>query len=1200
MRKLSVMVALLLFAPLAALSGGAPSFEGGAGEAVASLVAPGFEATVNLVVPADYYVTNATMKVTGMAAEGNTSAYPENVSVRLKDTILWMFQGTGYGNLGMQNQFSTGLNEVKCSFGSDGGSQKASIRLPKDAVVQSATMETAGSPQGSLDLVNFTGAIVQGVFGQSVSDAGDVNNDGWDDVIVGAPLSVMSAPGPGYAFIYYGGTGMDNTADVVLTGAANYDCFGSSVSGAGDVNKDGYDDVIVGARYNCAGGHNAGRAYIYFGGANMDSTADVILTGVAQDDGLGYSVSCSGDVNKDGYDDVVVGAVWNDSAYIYYGGAGMDRTADVILTGAAAGESFGCSVSGAGDVNNDGYDDVVVGADRNDAGGNDAGRAYVYYGGASMDSTADVTFYGAAADDWLGDSVSCAGDVNKDGYDDVVVGACDSTDLRTDGKAYVYYGGVDMDNTSDINLLGDGTKDKFGFSVSNAGDVNKDGYGDVIVGARTGKVNGSSVGLAYIYYGGASMNSTSDVVLAGAANSDYFGCSVSSAGDVNKDGYDEMFVGASLNDSGGANTGRAYIYSIKMETLIGILDPRISIGKSAIWSANGYFNGTAETGDFATVLNDCLRSASASGHDSFGNDFVDLELNLSAKCAGTLALFNLNIYYQYNASIPNFAPSLNDYLSFHQNKKDASGNIIIPITIRSGSAGRVKLSSLALTRDLAPKLVEEIKSMEIDEDMADYNFANIHQFFQDDVDPVNNLSFSVASSTNSTYVTVGIRNNRYLTVDAMTGDANDNWTGTVEVVVACSDHWVQRTESNQFTIVVKNVNDPPIITSTPILVAEPGIPYHYNVTVFDPDKDTIQYYFTQAPSNMTVDASNGTIKWRPRPRGIYEVILVVNDGNETAEQDFFITVLNRPPIITSSPTLKAYVGIPYTYNITAEDPNLDALSFSLLGAPNGMDLEHSSNALVWTPDAPGNFDVSIKAWDGKIGTFQNFSVEVVQGNRAPEFKTKPVTVATVDSSYIYNASATDPDKDVLEFSIESCPEGMTVDNAKGQVSWKPKSIGNFTVVLKVSDGKGGEATQEFIIKVLPAVRPKVVLEAPEPGKTLKGIVIFSGTVTKGTREVVQAQMRVDGGEWKDAVGTDSWTFTINTKSLKKGVHAFEFRAYDGTEYSDIVKLDFKVDNTVGGGKGFIPMLDGMTVLALAMTIGLILWRRGKQSTVKGD
>ena len=158
-------------------------------------------------------------------------------------------------------------------------------------------------------------------------------------------------------------------------GQAASDYLGNSVSGAGDVDNDGYDDVIVGAYGNDAGGSGAGRAYVYSG-----QTGDIIwtFTGEADNDHFGHSVSGAGDVNNDGYDDLIVGApncgVERGRAYVY---SGLTGGLLWTFTGEAAENYFGHAVSGAGDIDSDGYDDVIVGAYGNDDGGWLAGEAYV-------------------------------------------------------------------------------------------------------------------------------------------------------------------------------------------------------------------------------------------------------------------------------------------------------------------------------------------------------------------------------------------------------------------------------------------------------------------------------------------------------------------------------------------------------------------------------------------------------------------------------------------------------------------------------------------------------------------------------------------------------------------------------------------------------------------------------------------------------
>jgi hypothetical protein len=273
------------------------------------------------------------------------------------------------------------------------------------------------------------------------------------------------------------------------------DHFGRSVSGAGDVDGDGYDDLIVGANWNDAGGADAGRAYVYSG-----QTGNLIwaFTGEAAGDWFGISVSGAGDVNNDGYDDLIVGAVYNNAggdkagrAYVYSG-----QTGNLIwtFTGEAARDYFGRSVSGAGDVDNDGYDDLIVGAIYNDAGGDKAGRAYVYSG---QTGNLIYTFTGEAAGDALGYSVSGAGDVNSDGYHDLIVGANWNDAGGTDaGRAYVYSG-----QTGNLmyTFTGEATGDAFGWSVSGAGDVDNDGYHDLIVGAYGNDAGGDYAGRAYVY-----------------------------------------------------------------------------------------------------------------------------------------------------------------------------------------------------------------------------------------------------------------------------------------------------------------------------------------------------------------------------------------------------------------------------------------------------------------------------------------------------------------------------------------------------------------------------------------------------------------------------------------------------------------------------------------------------------------------------
>jgi len=327
-------------------------------------------------------------------------------------------------------------------------------------------------------------------FGVSVSGAGDVTGDGYDDIIVGA----YTEDNVGGAYVYSGSSsGLVSSPATTLTGEAALGCFGHVVSGAGDVNGDGYADVVAGA-YNYDNG--TGRVYVYLGSsAGVASGASTTLTGTAPFDYFGGSVSGSGDVNGDGYGDVIVGAYGYGSStgqvYVYAGSSsGLSSIPLSTFTGENAGDCFGQSVSGAGDVNGDGYGDVVVSADAYSVR---RGRVYVYEGGSGGPSApASNTYTGDAPGDYLGRAVSEAGDVNGDGFGDVIVGARN----YPGGWAFIYPGSSSGLPAAASTVLG-GATDNFGYAVSRAGDVNGDGYDDVLVGAP----GCNDSGCAYVFLG---------------------------------------------------------------------------------------------------------------------------------------------------------------------------------------------------------------------------------------------------------------------------------------------------------------------------------------------------------------------------------------------------------------------------------------------------------------------------------------------------------------------------------------------------------------------------------------------------------------------------------------------------------------------------------------------------------------------------
>ncbi len=411
-------------------------------------------------------------------------------------------------------------------------------------------------------------------FGNSVDTAGDVNGDGYADVIIGAHSYDNGQIDAGAAFVFHGSAmGPSATPDWIAEGDQAEASFGWSVCTAGDVNGDGYADVIIGARYYDNEEIDEGRAYIYHGSElGLSPVSNWMAESDQSNAQFGVSVNTAGDVNGDGYSDVIVGAHYYDNdetdegrAYVYYGSAlGTSAIADWTSESDQGEAHFGYQAETAGDVNGDGYTDVIVGALHYNNGEIDEGRAYVYHGSAAgLNTTADWMAESNQAGARFGNSASTAGDVNGDGYADVIVGAKRYDNGETDeGRAYVYYGSADgLNGTADWIAEGNQNDAHFGRPVSAAGDVNGDGYADVIVGAYSYTNDQSNEGRVYVYHGSMTGLSTiADWTAESDQTEAYFGVSVSTAGDVNGDGYADVIVGANLYDKGETDEGVAFLY----------------------------------------------------------------------------------------------------------------------------------------------------------------------------------------------------------------------------------------------------------------------------------------------------------------------------------------------------------------------------------------------------------------------------------------------------------------------------------------------------------------------------------------------------------------------------------------------------------------------------------------------------------------
>ncbi|MEH2182932.1 beta strand repeat-containing protein [Nostoc sp.] len=571
----------------------------------------------------------------------------------------------------------------------------------------------------------INGIAVEDQSGSSVSNAGDINNDGFDDMIIGASGADPNGNDfSGQSYVVFGGPNVasDGTFDLsnlngtngfLINGIAYYNGLGSSVSYGGDINDDGIDDLIIGAPYASPNGNSgAGQSYVVFGGTNVGSTGTFDLSnlngtngfainGILAGDNSGLRVSNAGDINNDGIDDLIIGAAFASpngnsragQSYVVYGGTNvasggtlnlsdLNGTNGFTINGIAADDFSGYSISNTGDINNDGINDLIIGAYHASPNGNQyAGQGYVVYGGTNVSSggtlnlsdlngTNGFTINGINFGDGLGISVSNAGDINNDGIDDLIIGAWLASPSFTNeaGQTYVVYGGTNvggggifdlssLDGTNGFAINGINSSSHSGYSVSNAGDTNDDGIDDLIIGAF-----GASQ--SYVVYGGTNvgsggtfdlsdLNSTNGFAINGAINGiRQAGRAVSKAGDINGDGIDDLIIGAWLSSpNGNLQAGQSYV-------IYGSATPTLDFNGT---DQNDNLIGTPNNETFNGLAGDDTLTGNG-GNDNFiirEGDGVDIitdfggigtGANPSASVIGELDRLQFSGYLDLNAS----------------------------------------------------------------------------------------------------------------------------------------------------------------------------------------------------------------------------------------------------------------------------------------------------------------------------------------------------------------------------------------------------------------------------------------------------------------------------------------------------------------------------------------------------------------------
>lgn len=426
---------------------------------------------------------------------------------------------------------------------------------------------TGLSPSGWFNV----GGQGNGYYGWDVAGVGDVNGDGYDDVVVGHWWYSGSVSLQGRALLYLGSSiGLSSSPSWQFASGQYAAGAGVRVEAAGDVNGDGYADIAVVADQFDGPEMGEGRVWVFHGSPTGPSPTPDWQFDADQTGARLAEASRAGDVNGDGFDDLVVGAWFFDGAamdcgraYCFYGSAsGLPAAENWFAEGSFAGEHFGSSVAGPGDVNGDGYDDVLIGAQGDDGLTAYGGAVYLYYGSSTgLSGGLGWSYECPEMQSSLGICASGWGDVNGDGYDDIVFAAHGySGGQAEEGRAYMFLGGaVGPGVLPDWTVESNQAGATLGRSLSIVGDMSGDGLDDVVIGANNWDGGQIDEGMVAVYLGSScGLNLTPTWTAESNQAGAALGIGVAGAGDQNGDSLADIVVGAWLYDGSAPDEGAAF------------------------------------------------------------------------------------------------------------------------------------------------------------------------------------------------------------------------------------------------------------------------------------------------------------------------------------------------------------------------------------------------------------------------------------------------------------------------------------------------------------------------------------------------------------------------------------------------------------------------------------------------------------------
>lgn len=864
-----------------------------------------------------------------------------------------------------------------------------------------------------------------------INGHGDFNGDGLEDILIGNEFP-FSGTKPGMIYLFFGQKGgwkkyyNSSDADTVFIGEINADLAGCDIDGVGDVNGDGFEDILIGAKENTDSGLKAGKAYLIFGKSSgwsrefYLSNADASFVAESYWNYCGASLSGLGDINGDGLDDFIIGSYHyirstaQGKCYIFLGKtSGWSRNtnisqSDASFLGEGNDNSAGWSVSGPGDVNGDGYNDILIAAGGNaEGGGAFTGQTYLIFGkssgwtrGVSL-SQSDASFLGENSNDWSGYSVSGAGDVNGDGYDDIIIGASHNSDIEfQSGKSYLIYGkrtGWKMDaklSESDASFLCYGKEVRFGLLVSGAGDINGDGYDEFMF--ASGKA---------IYL-------------------------------VASPHYSEPNM----------------IYDIKVQ------------------SDEGFEIDRADKGDILRIELNGLDS------NSTRIDRATMNITFSKSLPSFLKIFLYETGVntgQYKGSfvIPKRAIYLENitFSPFIDQTKKATVWVHTPILLEPNNVNITTNEDSLLKQSF-------------------WNFG---------YNPVIKWTYN----SNAEWIEWD------QVTHMITGTPDNSQVGEWWVLVNITDGIGHFDEKN-YTITV--INTPPSILTHNKITIEQDEFYSVDYQSDDEGVGNTKWSINKPyPGWLNFYYDTGILNGTPRQKdvGIYRINISIDDGNggvNWTSFDLEVVDKNDPPEILTEPPSSILQGKNYYVQFNAfDEDDINTFEWTITTDAVFLEIDNLTGVVTGIPenDDVGFHFVNVTAEDLRgLTAWLNYTLEVIDVNDIPKWVHVPSSAQVEQGrTFTFDVDAVDVDEgDILSYSISSHPSSdISIDENTGEITWIGSLKGltptpNYVLNVEVSATDGEDSIfHAFTIQVIPNPSPTSTLLGPEDGSriTSKGILL---------------------------------------------------------------------------------------------------------------